>query len=102
MEEMYQKYCSMFSPAYLSGSSWYVGKSLTEYISKKNMAKDIVSCLLDIAKCAAIKAQCDNSNNYDNNNVKHNLEGDIGKNNAKDNVNDVENNSGINNVLDVD
>ena len=32
LEQQYQKYCNSFSPAYLSGSPWYVGKSLKEYI----------------------------------------------------------------------
>ena len=28
LEEEYQNYCKQFSPAYLSGSPWYVGPSL--------------------------------------------------------------------------
>lgn len=32
LEKQYQEYCNSFSPAYLSGSPWYVGKSLKEYI----------------------------------------------------------------------
>ena len=35
LESDYQKYCNKFSPAYLSGSSFYVGPSLKEYILNK-------------------------------------------------------------------
>ena len=35
LEEEYQKYCNKFSPAYLSGSSFYVGPSIKEYILNK-------------------------------------------------------------------
>ena len=28
LNDEYKKYCSKFSPAYLSGSSWYVGENL--------------------------------------------------------------------------
>ena len=36
LEIEYLKYCNKFSPAYLSGSPWYVGPSLKEYILNNN------------------------------------------------------------------
>ena len=36
-EEKYQKLIGGYSPAYLSGSKWYVGKSFKEYILKLSL-----------------------------------------------------------------
>ena len=38
----YKKLCSGFSKAYLSGSYWYVGDSLTEYIKNLNI-RDLIN-----------------------------------------------------------
>ena len=36
-EEKYQKLIGDYSPAYLSGSKWYVGESFKEYILKLSL-----------------------------------------------------------------
>ena len=36
LEIEYQKYCKSFSPAYLAGSSWYVGPSIKTHILNDN------------------------------------------------------------------
>jgi hypothetical protein len=42
-EPNYQLLCSEFSPAYLSGSAWYVGESLYEWFCKNQYALTIQS-----------------------------------------------------------
>ena len=42
-EEAYQELCSRFSPAYLSGSTWYVGPTLD---SNKVFDKDVYTFFL--------------------------------------------------------
>ena len=50
LEADYQKYISKFSPAYLSGSNWYVGPSLTNYIVSKRLDDGLLSLLFYISK----------------------------------------------------
>ena len=45
LEEDYQIYCNKFSPAYLSGSSFYVGPSMKEYILNKPMNLSLLAFL---------------------------------------------------------
>jgi hypothetical protein len=49
LERNYQIYCSKFSPAYLSGSLWYVGPSIIEYINKKPIDNNLLSTLFFIS-----------------------------------------------------
>ncbi len=41
-EKQYQELISQFSPAYLSGSKWYVGTSLREYLKKQSVSTNIL------------------------------------------------------------
>ena len=45
LEEKYQAYIKKFSPAYLSGSPYYVGPSLIEYIKSRPINNTLLSCL---------------------------------------------------------
>jgi len=38
-EQKYQELISIYSPAYLNGSEWYVGPSFIEYIQKESIHK---------------------------------------------------------------
>ena len=49
-EIKYQKLISNYSPAYLSGSEWYVGPSLIEYLHKESIYKIIPIKLKIICK----------------------------------------------------
>jgi hypothetical protein len=50
LEIEYQKIINKYSLAYLSGSSWYVGPSLIEYISNKQLSSELIYTLLFIAQ----------------------------------------------------
>ncbi len=50
VEERYQNLIKNFSPAYLSGSEWYVGPSLRDYLINKLPRPEIVSTLLWTAR----------------------------------------------------
>lgn len=41
IEEDYQSYLKILSPAYLSGSSWYVGPSLIKYLEGKTLNRTV-------------------------------------------------------------
>ena len=43
LEQEYQNYINQFSPAYLSGSSWYVGNSIIKYLEKKKINQGMLS-----------------------------------------------------------
>lgn len=45
METNYQQLVKQFSPAYLAGSNWYVGPSLTEYLTTQPINRGIFSVL---------------------------------------------------------
>ena len=45
MEMEYQKLISKYSPAYRSGSSWYVGPSLIEHINKSPISPGLLNTL---------------------------------------------------------
>jgi hypothetical protein len=49
LEEEYQTRIVGFSPAYLSGSDWYVGPSLRAYIDKAPLEKTVISLLGSLA-----------------------------------------------------
>ena len=49
LENAYQKYINKFSPAYLSGSPWYVGPSILSYINNKKINTDLLSFLFLIS-----------------------------------------------------
>ena len=50
LEERYQNLIKNFSPAYLSGSEWYVGPSLRNYLNNKPLKTEIISTLLWTAR----------------------------------------------------
>ena len=45
LETRYQQQDSRFSPAYLAGSSWYVGPSLTDYLQQRPLHRGVFSLL---------------------------------------------------------
>ena len=45
LELEYQKYIKKFSPAYLSGSDWYVGDSIIKWLNNKKINQDYLSLL---------------------------------------------------------
>lgn len=49
LEDEYQKYISQFSKAYVSGSDWYVGESITEYLKNKKVDTGILNLLFLIS-----------------------------------------------------
>ena len=49
LETEYQNYINKFSPAYLSGSDWYVGPSLIEHINNKKINSDQLAFLFFIS-----------------------------------------------------
>ncbi len=49
MEAEYQKLINKYSPAYRSGSSWYVGPSLIDHINKTPLSNGLIHTLLFIA-----------------------------------------------------
>lgn len=46
LEKRYQTKIKGFSPAYLAGSSWYVGPSLTEYLDSIPIHKGVLCGLM--------------------------------------------------------
>lgn len=50
LEERYQNLIKTLSPAYLSGSEWYVGPSLRDYLINKPPRPEIISTLLWTAR----------------------------------------------------
>ena len=49
MEKDYQELISKFSPAYLSGSDWYVGPSLIEHFAKSKLQPNVLVPLFIIS-----------------------------------------------------
>ena len=49
LETLYQKYINKFSPAYLSGSPWYIGPSLIQWINNKKINTDLLTILFYIS-----------------------------------------------------
>ena len=45
METNYQQLIKQFSPAYLAGSKWYVGPSLTDYLKSRPLNKGVFGIL---------------------------------------------------------
>jgi hypothetical protein len=45
LEVEYQKYIKKFSPAYLSGSDWYVGDSIIQWINNQDISQDLLGLL---------------------------------------------------------
>jgi hypothetical protein len=48
LELCYQNYINKYSPAYLSGSPWYVGTSIIEFINKKEINTDYLALIIFI------------------------------------------------------
>ena len=55
IELNYKKFISTFSPAYLSGSDWYVGPSFIEYLKTQNIPLKTLLPLLIVANSAIKK-----------------------------------------------
>ena len=59
LEKEYQTYCSKFSPAYLSGSPWYVGPSMKEHIKNENIDLGYLSGMFYVSHKLSKKMKVD-------------------------------------------